>query len=320
MANRYRCWIAVLIALVMLAQSAGAVEVRQVTRIAPFTIGQLNVTGYHAPAWLPNGQSLVAGADGISDFGPCPVPCYELVGMLIAFDLDGNLLDWPAWGDRGATRPSQNPIQPAQFAFSCYEHLVCGGVCVTDLAAYPPSTFACLPGDNPAWSPDGLTIVADGAGLRMFSPSGGSGVPLTTRDDDQTPAWSPDGKEIVFSSTQGGTRDLWILDVASGATRRLTADAATDDWPAWSPDGGWIAFASDRDGARQIWAIPSSGGNPIRIVDTAGATAPAWSPDGSSLAFESAGHIWVATGVPDVLVTVESKSWSNIKTLYRGDR
>jgi WD40 repeat protein len=302
-------------ALVMLPRDAGAVEVRQVTRSVPFEVGELNISGYNTPVWARDGQSLVAAAHGAWDFGPCPVPCYELVQALVAFDLDGNGADSPFWQDRGASRPSPNPMQQGQFAFSCYAHLLCTGVCVEDLADH--STFACLQGQNPAWSPDGQTIVTETYfGLQSFSPSGGAGRPLTTRGDDTTPAWSPDGEAIVYSSTQGGTRDLWILDVTSGATRRLMADSALDTWPAWSPDGRWIAFASDRDGSSRIWAIPSAGGNPIRVVDGPSGSAPAWSPDGGSLAFESDGHIWIATGVRDVLVAVESQSWSKVKALY----
>ncbi len=61
-----------------------------------------------------------------------------------------------------------------------------------------------------------------------------------------TPAWSPDGKSIVFSGLAGGITDLFVLDLATGATRRLTNDAFADLEPAWSPDGNTIAFATDR--------------------------------------------------------------------------
>jgi Tol biopolymer transport system component len=315
---------AALCALAMLVSGAAAIELHQITTVQNFgsaSEGYHSVTTFHTPVWSQDGQSLVVGAYGISP--PPPSQGYEIVGWLMAFDLDGTRLSSPYWlvpnGD--VTRPSPDPMQQ-QFAFGCWSNLTCApGVCVIDRDAAYYELNACLAGaGNPAWSPDGLTILAETySGLRMFSPSGSAGGLLTNRTDDLTPAWSPDGKEIVFSSTQGGSRDLWIKDVTSGATRQLTADAPSDEWPAWSPDGGWIAFASERDGARKIWAIPSIGGNPILVADLAYSSAPAWSPDGQSLAFQSGDQVWVATGLPDLLVTVEAKSWSNIKTLYRGN-
>ena len=60
------------------------------------------------------------------------------------------------------------------------------------------------------------------------------------------PAWSPDGKYIAFSAQVGGVTDLFVLDMDTNQTRRLTNDKFADLQPAWSPDGKQLAFVTDR--------------------------------------------------------------------------
>lgn len=58
------------------------------------------------------------------------------------------------------------------------------------------------------------------------------------------PAWSPDSRRIAYVSNRSdpSSDDLWIVDVASGETRKLTAGVWVMSNPVWSPDGGAIAF------------------------------------------------------------------------------
>src|SRR5215469_5094277 len=61
------------------------------------------------------------------------------------------------------------------------------------------------------------------------------------------PADGRDIQNLVFVSTrEGGTANLWILDLTFLSTQRLTAGAGGDFRPSWSPDGKWIAFSSGR--------------------------------------------------------------------------
>jgi TolB protein len=106
---------------------------------------------------------------------------------------------------------------------------------------------------DPAWSPDGASIVftseRDGSADLYRVKRDGSGLERLIDNpsyDDQA-AFSPDGKQLVFVSTRsGGTADLWTLDLQTRHERPLTSGPGGDFRPAWSPDGRWIAFSSDR--------------------------------------------------------------------------
>lgn len=78
---------------------------------------------------------------------------------------------------------------------------------------------------------------------------------------------------------EGG--DIWLLDLGSGDTRRLTTDGQHSA-PAWSPDGLWLASATLRDGQSQIDLVRADGSE--RVAATQGPAQfsdPAFSRDGA---------------------------------------
>ncbi len=114
-----------------------------------------------------------------------------------------------------------------------------------------------------------------------------------------TPTFSPDGKALVFTGYDGGTSDLFTVDVDGRNLRRLTHDKNADFDPVWSPDGKTIAFATDR-GPRTDFETLDFGNLRIALYDLDSGTirvlphmdhgtnaSVQWSPDGRSLAFTS---------------------------------
>ncbi len=72
---------------------------------------------------------------------------------------------------------------------------------------------------------------------------------LTEGDyDDEQAACSPDGRAIVLVSDREDDRDanmtsdLWLFDLETRATRRLTTATHACERPVWSPDSRWLAY------------------------------------------------------------------------------
>jgi len=112
-------------------------------------------------------------------------------------------------------------------------------------------------------------------------------------------AVSPDSRWVMFSATDVDlakntrTSHLFIVPVAGGETRALTASMAGESRGRFSPDGKQILFESAREGGQQIWLADfdtSAGtiGEAHKLTslstETDGAT---WSPDGKQILFVS---------------------------------
>ncbi|HWB82423.1 MAG TPA: hypothetical protein VG755_45990 [Nannocystaceae bacterium] len=102
------------------------------------------------------------------------------------------------------------------------------------------------------------------------------------------PRLSKDGRTILYQSDRTGKWQLFLLDVASGNSQRITNDAFANNFPDWSADGEWIAFVSDRDGNEEIYRMHVDGSGVERLTDDRGRDIhPYFAPDGRSLLFNS---------------------------------
>lgn len=117
--------------------------------------------------------------------------------------------------------------------------------------------------------------------------------------------------------TYGG--DLWITDLTSLQTKRLTSTGAVESNPQFSPDGKTIAFSSNRSGTTAVYTVPIEGGTPTRLTWYPGsAVVRGWSPDGKDILYSSAretapsgyGRLWTVSkdGGPSKLL---AKQWGN---------
>ncbi len=145
---------------------------------------------------------------------------------------------------------------------------------------------------SPAWSPDSrqLAYVSfEGSKSSIFVQTlrTGNRFKVSSKPGiNGAPAFSPDGRKLVV--TLGGVEgnlDIYVLDITSRQTRRLTTHRAIDTEGTWSPDGRYIFFTSDRSGGPQVYRVAANGGTPERITFEGGYNArPRLSPDGTRLA------------------------------------
>lgn len=146
---------------------------------------------------------------------------------------------------------------------------------------------------------------------------------MATADGEMafSPRFSRDGRRVIYSLANGGNTDLYLADLASGQSSRLTSAPSIETAPSFSPDGTQIVFESDRSGTQQIYVMSSGGGEPRRISFGDGRYgSPVWSPRGDQIAFtnQNAGrfHIGVmrTDGSEERLLTSsdldEGPTWS----------
>jgi Tol biopolymer transport system component len=150
---------------------------------------------------------------------------------------------------------------------------------------------------TPAFSPDGNLIAfhseREPPGLYVMGATGEN--PRRVSDAGFHPSWSPDGKEIVagaewvgvHTNKAAGPSPLWVVSVATGERRLLTAGDAAQ--PSWSPAGHRIAYWFwSREGRGDIATVPASGGEPVVLTrENSTDWNPAWSPDGRFVYFSS---------------------------------
>src|SRR5256885_16766396 len=84
------------------------------------------------------------------------------------------------------------------------------------------------------------------------------------------PQLSPDGKWVAYTVTDyslkenRGTARVWLVEVATGQSRRLSEGPGSDRQPRWSPDGATLAVVSTRPTGPQLWVLPIAGGETRR--------------------------------------------------------
>ena len=93
--------------------------------------------------------------------------------------------------------------------------------------------------------------------------------------------------------------NIWTVERAGGAARRLTTFQGQTLNPRFSPDGKWIAFSAEYAGNLDVYVVPAEGGEPKRLTWHPGSdTVQGWTHDGSAVVFASARATSAPTAAP----------------------
>ena len=163
---------------------------------------------------------------------------------------------------------------------------------------------------QPSWSPSGRRIAYWGrsgptaAGDIWTIPSeGGAPTPVTTEPSvDWNPVWAPDGRYLYFSSSRGGTLNLWRIPIDEASGRPLgraepvtTGAGASSQHVSVSADGKRLAYVArvQSQNLQSVQFDPAAGvarGSAAWITRGSRALVqPHPAPDGRHLAFNSSG-------------------------------
>jgi TolB protein len=121
--------------------------------------------------------------------------------------------------------------------------------------------------------PQVYTVEADGTNQQRMTDQGYA----------VSPNWSPNGQFLTMAWTrkygpgEPGSRDIYLMDIASKQWVQLTHEGGSHDSPSWSPDGRHIVFQSSRSGSEEIWMMLADGTKLHQLTFTGRNTQPNWS-------------------------------------------
>jgi tricorn protease len=108
---------------------------------------------------------------------------------------------------------------------------------------------------------------------------------------------SPDGKWLAWDDNN---RDLWVMDVATKAVRKVSENREGIGAFRWSADGRWLAYVmSAANSFQQIKIFGTETGRSVALTsDRTNSFAPAWDPKGDFIYFLSDRNLQSLVGAP----------------------
>jgi TolB protein len=119
----------------------------------------------------------------------------------------------------------------------------------------------------------------DGANVRLLT---------TGQNLVLTPRFSPSTQEITYTSFEGETPKVYLLNIETGQKEIVGAFPGMTFAPRFSPDGQRIVMSLERDGDSNLFVMDLRSRRTTQLTNgRAIDTAPCYSPDGRQIVFES---------------------------------
>ncbi len=111
---------------------------------------------------------------------------------------------------------------------------------------------------------------------------------ITRAGMNTDPAFSPLGDRIAFVSDADGDEEIFLYDIKTDSTIKLTNNNYTDFSPSFSPNGREIVYVSDRDKNWEIYKINLENRFALRLTNNKFWDGfPSYTPDGKFILFSS---------------------------------
>jgi TolB protein len=104
---------------------------------------------------------------------------------------------------------------------------------------------------------------------------------------EAAPDFSPTGRQILYTSDQTGSPQIWVMDAEGTNQRRMTFAGNWNDEASWNPKGDKIAFACRNEGDFNICIMDFATGNTVQLTSEGSNDHPSWSPDGTKIVYQS---------------------------------
>ncbi len=168
-------------------------------------------------------------------------------------------------------------------AFNARIELGGGGWTAQPLSIEPEGNQPVTGHNGSAVADDGRRIIATLGDLWMLR-ADGTLLRQLTNDPyvDAHPAWSPDGSAIAFVSDRGGSLQVWLQDLESGAARPLTREHGVALEPRWADGRDSIEYLAASHPAASDFSrkrVDIESGR-VEVVDAPAANAAPADPPG----------------------------------------
>jgi serine/threonine protein kinase/Tol biopolymer transport system component len=268
-------------AALLIASVDGGGERTLVTKEARHLFAPASINAW-GPAWSPDGE-LIAFALRSSEANGTQYGRVMLVRLKDGTQMPLTSDKWAsigqiAWLPNGSgmiiTAAEQEPGAPHQLWYVSYPNGTARRL-TNDLNNYDgvkltgeATALATVQSERRA----NIWVAANGEASRAAQ------IPSDRNDALYGMSWTPD-RRILFTSTSGGNRDIWIMDADGSNRKALTLNDSADSAPTVSSDGRYIIFVSNRGGASHIWRMEADGGNPKQLTNGSSDSRPSCSPD-----------------------------------------